>query len=345
MQPIHHTTLTSPGQPEEKSFSTPVDSGLRISKIARRAFIVVSAAFAFSAAASLAAIAMGVAVSTMTSIACVSATALAILLTAAAWPKCASALPEPFRHMAYSIQSIATATFSVLTLAAIFPVDLERLDPKSPQDCDASQIPILLIHGFLGSSNNWLYHRQRFLASGYRNVFTINLGSPCHSIEHYSDLVRQKIEYICQITGQKKIILIGHSMGGLVSRRYRNVHADAQGVLVQKVITVGSPLDGTYAAYLASWFSAASREMEPGCSFVRQEQEQAARDDTTEYFHIGSKVDGIVIPNSSALAGGGRRVRTAVLEATGHIEYLFSDATADLIINGLKNLNPPTVQA
>jgi hypothetical protein len=77
--------------------------------------------------------------------------------------------------------------------------------------------------------------------------------------------------------------------------------------------------------------------MEPASSYVQEQQAHAARDDMTDYFHIGTKVDSIVVPGSSALEGGDKHAKIAVLNATGHIEFLFSDTTADLIINELRN--------
>jgi triacylglycerol esterase/lipase EstA (alpha/beta hydrolase family) len=203
-------------------------------------------------------------------------------------------------------------------------------------DCDSSQTPILLIHGFCGSSNNWLYHIQRLREAGYKNIFTINLGSPFRSIDDYACRVKHMVAKIQGLLPEHPgIALVGHSMGGLVARHYRYTYADAQHENVQKIFTIGTPLDGTYLAYLASWISPAARQMEPGSSYVQQQQQFARCDDTTKYVHIGTNVDSIVVPGSSALKGGSQHIKTAVLDATGHVEYLFSDATADLLIDEL----------
>ena len=118
---------------------------------------------------------MGIGVAFMATVACVSGVALALLLAAKAWQQIAPFLPEPVRHIAYFIQSIVTGIFSIITLGIIFPIDLERRDP---QEGSPTQTPILFIHGFCGSSNNWLYHRHRLEGAGYKNLFTINLGTP-----------------------------------------------------------------------------------------------------------------------------------------------------------------------
>jgi triacylglycerol esterase/lipase EstA (alpha/beta hydrolase family) len=300
-------------------------------------FTALSALSAIGAAVGTVLCVIGIAASAMTTVASVSGIAFAVLCAAYAWQRWTPFLPEPAQRLANFIQSIVTSVFSIITLGVILPIDLEQKDPKSPQGCIPNQTPILMIHGFCGSSNNWVYHKQRLQGAGYQNLFTINLGSPFHSIGEYTSLVQQKIEDIKRITRQNEVILIGHSMGGLVSRAYRYAYAERQQMNVRKIITLGTPLDGTYMAYLASWVSGAAQEMEPGSPFVRGQQGQACLDDATEYFHIGSRVDSIVIPNSSALEGKGRRVKTETLNATGHIELLFSDEAADLIIDELKS--------
>jgi hypothetical protein len=332
MNPV--SSQASPVSPQandvEKAFSPRDNTGIKIKTIVARAFVLLSSAAAFGVVAGLSLAATGVAISAMTTLACVSAVGLAALMIAKGWPKMVAVLPEPLQRVAHSIQSVATSIFSILALAVIFPLDLERFDPK---EFDPNQIPVLFIHGFCGSSNNWLYHRQRLREEGYPNLFTINLGNPLQSIEHYADLVKQKISKIQQLTGQNEIVLIGHSMGGLVSRAYR--YGDTQGITVREIITIGTPLDGTYTAYLASRISKSAAQMRPKSAFVRGQQESSDKDDDTKYFHIGTKVDSIVIPNSSAIAGKGK---TAMLEATGHIAYLFSDRTADLLIEELNAL-------
>ncbi len=320
------------------------DSSIKIKTIAHIAFVTLSSICAAALAVSITMAVIGVAVGMMTTAATVSAVALAMLLAAKAWQQWTPYLPSTLRIVANYIQSVVTAVFSILALGIIFPINLEKQDPKNLQECNPHQIPVLLIHGFCGSSNNWLYHRQRLLGAGYQNIFTINLGTIFQSVEQYTSLVRQKVADIRRITGMREIILVGHSMGGLVCRDYRYKHAEADQMHVRKIITVGAPLNGTYTAYLASWISAAAKEMEPSSPYVRQQQERAAADDRTDYVYIGTHVDSIVIPTSSALEGGARQARRAMLNATGHIEFLFSDATADLIIDELRDCIPILAQ-
>ena len=75
--------------------------------------------------------------------------------------------------------------------------------------------PILLIHGYLNSNLVWLYFGKQLKNRGFGPIYTINLGWPFGSIENYAQKVALKVEKIKEETGKAKVILVGHSMGGL----------------------------------------------------------------------------------------------------------------------------------
>ena len=76
--------------------------------------------------------------------------------------------------------------------------------------------PILILHGFLGMSDNWKTLGNEFSKAGYQ-VHLIdqrNHGRSPHSdIFNYTELAKDVKEYI-EAYSLKNVILIGHSMGG-----------------------------------------------------------------------------------------------------------------------------------
>ncbi len=76
--------------------------------------------------------------------------------------------------------------------------------------------PLLILHGFLGMSDNWKTLGNEFSEAGYQ-VHLIdqrNHGRSPHSeVFSYTELAKDVKEYIEQ-RGLKNVILIGHSMGG-----------------------------------------------------------------------------------------------------------------------------------
>lgn len=85
--------------------------------------------------------------------------------------------------------------------------------------------PLVFIHGFLGSS--WLFEAQvdYFSEKGYRAIAIDHLGhgkSDKPESEDYSiqNLAQYLEEVLKQIVKNEEIVLIGHSMGGMIALTY-----------------------------------------------------------------------------------------------------------------------------
>jgi esterase len=78
--------------------------------------------------------------------------------------------------------------------------------------------PLLIIHGFLGMSDNWKTLSMQYVEQGFQ-VHALDLrnhGKSFHSEEWgYAYMVQDVVEY-CQFHQLKKVDVIGHSMGGKV---------------------------------------------------------------------------------------------------------------------------------
>lgn len=76
--------------------------------------------------------------------------------------------------------------------------------------------PLLILHGFLGMSDNWKTIGKQFANDGFQ-VHLIdqrNHGKSPHSDEFSYELMAQDIKDYCDAHDLNKIILMGHSMGG-----------------------------------------------------------------------------------------------------------------------------------
>ena len=79
--------------------------------------------------------------------------------------------------------------------------------------------PLLIIHGFLGMSDNWKSFGSLYAAEGFQ-VHMIDLrnhGKSFHSVDFSYDIMAQDILEYCQEHNLKKVSIIGHSMGGKVA--------------------------------------------------------------------------------------------------------------------------------
>ncbi|MCL9804817.1 alpha/beta fold hydrolase [Flavobacterium amniphilum] len=94
--------------------------------------------------------------------------------------------------------------------------------------------PLLIIHGFLGMSDNWKTLSMQYVEQGFQ-VHALDLrnhGKSFHSEEWgYDYMVQDVVEY-CQFYQLKNIDVIGHSMGGKVSMLLAANHPE----LVDKLV-------------------------------------------------------------------------------------------------------------
>lgn len=94
--------------------------------------------------------------------------------------------------------------------------------------------PLVIIHGFLGMSDNWKSFGSLYAAEGFQ-VHMLDLrnhGRSFHSNEFsYALMANDVLEY-CQHHQLKNISVIGHSMGGKVAMLLATTHPD----LVEKLI-------------------------------------------------------------------------------------------------------------
>ncbi|WP_035641506.1 alpha/beta fold hydrolase, partial [Flavobacterium gilvum] len=84
---------------------------------------------------------------------------------------------------------------------------------------EGSGKPLLIVHGFLGMSDNWKTLGTQFAADGYQ-VHMLDLrnhGRSFHSDEFSYEIMVQDVFDYCQTNNLESVVIIGHSMGGKVA--------------------------------------------------------------------------------------------------------------------------------
>lgn len=94
--------------------------------------------------------------------------------------------------------------------------------------------PMLIIHGFLGMSDNWKTLGAQFAKLGYEvhMLDMRNHGRSFHSSNFsYQDMTTDVWEY-CQAHQLKDVILLGHSMGGKIAMFFASQYPDIVSQLI-----------------------------------------------------------------------------------------------------------------
>jgi pimeloyl-ACP methyl ester carboxylesterase len=217
---------------------------------------------------------------------------------------------------------------SVFLLLYCFLQPLERwLMHHDPNPNLAPQgPPVLLIHGFFCNSAVWWAMKRYLTRRGLTRVFTINM-EPIFgiiNINRLADQVAARIEQICQITGARKVILVGHSMGGLATRAYlhRNMNRDR----VAKIITLGTPHRGTRHVQL--FRRVGLRQMRPQNRWLTKLNQTEIPSLPVPIISIYSYHDNFITPQDSSQL---THAKNLPLAGIGHLEMVFSHRCQELV--------------
>lgn len=180
--------------------------------------------------------------------------------------------------------------------------------------------PLLLVHGYGCSRGVWWFLRRQLEAAGHV-VATVSMTPPYTSIGKLVPQLAQRIEEVCAATGANQVVLVAHSMGGLVCRSYLARHGSGR---VERLITIASPHSGTELAHIGIGKNA--REMEPGSQWL---QDLASADVPVRAIAIRTPHDNYVMPQDNQRLPGALDVE---LDGIGHLALLFARRTATELI-------------
>ncbi|MFM8899244.1 MAG: esterase/lipase family protein [Burkholderiales bacterium] len=173
------------------------------------------------------------------------------------------------------------------------------------------QTAVLFVHGFVCNRGLWNPWLQRLREHGIPFA-AVNLEPPWSSIDDYADTIDTAIGRLHHATGQP-VLVVAHSMGGLAVRAWlRRSNADH---LVQHVITIGSPHQGTWLARFAVTTNGLQMQQRSDWLQALAASETAARRSLFTCFF--SHCDNVVFPASTASLAGAKNIH---LPACAHIE-------------------------
>lgn len=175
---------------------------------------------------------------------------------------------------------------------------------------DSRSLPVLLLHGYGCNSGYWT-HLRRLLDAAHISHASLDLEPVMGDIEDYVPLVQRAAEALCADAGAERLIVVAHSMGGLVARAWLRAHGSAR---VARVITLGTPHHGTSLANFGVGRNAAQMRRAGGASQAPESdwlRALAASEDAATralLVSIYTYHDNIVSPQTSSVLPGARNI-------------------------------------
>ena len=183
---------------------------------------------------------------------------------------------------------------------------------------DGAGPPVLLIHGY-GCNRGYWKQLSALLRQEHISHDAIDLEPVGAAIDDYVPQVQRAVLALCAASGSASVIIVAHSMGGLVARAFLRAHGSAH---VARVITLGTPHHGTRLASFG--FGRNAMQMRrggraPGAGGSAWLAALAGAEDwqlRARFTSIYSHHDNIVAPQTSCHLPGAKNIE---LGGIGHV--------------------------
>jgi triacylglycerol lipase len=198
-------------------------------------------------------------------------------------------------------------------------------------------IPVLLVPGWGDQAVSLVPLRRRFTAAGWpeSRVSILSFSDPVGSNASHAADIDRAVRVLRGLTGEARVDIVAHSMGGLATRQFLLDGDEA--IAVRRAVFLGTPHRGSVAAVL-SW-GEGGREMVPGSAFLTRLNGERAVPEGVRALSVRTPVDSRVIPASSSILHG-EGVFNMELCCPTHTALVDDDRTfrevlAFLLANGL----------
>jgi triacylglycerol esterase/lipase EstA (alpha/beta hydrolase family) len=203
---------------------------------------------------------------------------------------------------------------------------LHRLLIHDPVPAPAER-PVILIHGVLVNDGVWFLMRRFLARSGVAPVYTMNYGPPLADIELFAEQLHTRIEQVRSVTGADRVVLVSHSMGGLVARAYLRRFGSQR---VARLISIGAPHHGSVLAY--TFPGRCLAQMHPGHPWLVELNRDEGGAAPMPITSIWSRHDSMVAPQASSVLGNAENI---ALVGIAHNALLGDRRVMELVLSAI----------
>jgi len=223
--------------------------------------------------------------------------------------------------------------FSMLAVVLLYPWGYWRKTRRTEADPSSSLPPVVLIHGLYHNASGWLLYRRWLRKAGFANLYAVNYSSWNTSFEEALGKVARAVEEVAGEFPGQPVMLVGHSLGGLLSRAL--VQGYGPKLPVSAVVTLGTPHHGSKLAVFG--VGRLARSLVYGGPLIQslgQSPEKDSADCRGRCLALYSPLDNMVLPNEALHPPGSwQQEETFPLS---HIGMLFHRPTAARTIRHLR---------
>ncbi|WP_040338493.1 alpha/beta fold hydrolase [Candidatus Blastococcus massiliensis] len=158
----------------------------------------------------------------------------------------------------------------------------------------AARTPVLLVHGLVDNRSIFAVMRRSLRRRGFASVCSWNYSPLLRDVGRAAQDLGDHIERICAQTGHDRVHVVGHSLGGLISRYY--VQRQGGDRRVDSLVTLGTPHGGSLLAHALP--TPLVRQLRPGSPVLQELAEPVDRCDT-QITAVYSDLDQMVLPTSA----------------------------------------------
>jgi pimeloyl-ACP methyl ester carboxylesterase len=201
---------------------------------------------------------------------------------------------------------------------------------------DAAATPILLVHGIVDNHTIFSPLERALRRRGFSDLSSFDYGVLTSDVRTTAQDLAIAIEKLTAESGYEKVHVIGHSLGGLITRYY--VQRMGGHERVHTVVTLGTPHQGTALARAGSVLPLI-RQLRPD-SDVIAELSQPAPDCDTRFIAFHSDLDQLIVPGRNArIEHPDLRVRNVAVHGIGHMSLTNDRGIAFQIAAALAQLD------
>ena len=216
-----------------------------------------------------------------------------------------------------------------------------NLDDLSPvrrgliiNDVEAAGTPIILVHGVIDNHTIFSLLRRALMRRGFGRTISLNYSPLTDDIRRVARRLGRLVESVCRETGYERVHIVGHSMGGLISRYYvQRLGGDAR---VHTLVTLGTPHQGSAPARFVPHNVA--RQLRPDSPIVAELAEPSRC--TTRMVAVWSDLDQMIIPKRSArIVHDDLNARNVFVRGVGHMSLPVDGRVLHEITTTLAHVN------